>query len=199
MWWQSATILPFILLPYLDPLANSLGSRFRSLPIGLLNMKLSLVLDPSVIILQVTLQCTLFEPSMCSLYFWIDYILCDCEHKMDKYKVNAALWLTFIRFFAQYYPQKSILRATLRFMEPISQDLVRQNIEFNNRFFWWLINMISKIHSITRIETRKNSAVSPSWQWSINHYIRNLGLCRHFETITNIRTWIKSHGYWRML
>jgi hypothetical protein len=27
----------------------------------------------------------------------------------------------------------------------------------------------------------------------------NLGLFRHFETITNIRTWIKSHRYWRML
>ena len=27
----------------------------------------------------------------------------------------------------------------------------------------------------------------------------NLGFFRHFETITNIRTWIKSHGYWRML
>jgi hypothetical protein len=27
----------------------------------------------------------------------------------------------------------------------------------------------------------------------------NLGLFRHFETVTNIRTWIKSHKYWRML
>ena len=27
----------------------------------------------------------------------------------------------------------------------------------------------------------------------------NLGLFRHFETVTNIRTWIKSHRYWRML
>ena len=27
----------------------------------------------------------------------------------------------------------------------------------------------------------------------------NLGLFQHFETITNIRTWIKSHRYWRML
>jgi hypothetical protein len=27
----------------------------------------------------------------------------------------------------------------------------------------------------------------------------NLGLFRQFETITNIRTWIKSHRYWRML
>ena len=27
----------------------------------------------------------------------------------------------------------------------------------------------------------------------------NLGLFRHFETVTNIRTWIKSHWYWRML
>ena len=27
----------------------------------------------------------------------------------------------------------------------------------------------------------------------------NLGFFQHFETITNIRTWIKSHRYWRML
>ena len=27
----------------------------------------------------------------------------------------------------------------------------------------------------------------------------NLGLFRHFETVTNIRTWIKPHIYWRML
>ena len=27
----------------------------------------------------------------------------------------------------------------------------------------------------------------------------NLGLFRHFEAVTNIRTWIKSHRYWRML
>jgi hypothetical protein len=27
----------------------------------------------------------------------------------------------------------------------------------------------------------------------------NLGLFWHFETITNIRTWLKSHRYWRML
>jgi hypothetical protein len=27
----------------------------------------------------------------------------------------------------------------------------------------------------------------------------NLGFVRHFETVTNIRTWIKSHRYWRML
>jgi hypothetical protein len=27
----------------------------------------------------------------------------------------------------------------------------------------------------------------------------NLGLFRHFETVTNIRTWMKSHRYWRML
>jgi hypothetical protein len=27
----------------------------------------------------------------------------------------------------------------------------------------------------------------------------NLGLFRHFETVTNIRTWIKSHRDWRML
>jgi hypothetical protein len=27
----------------------------------------------------------------------------------------------------------------------------------------------------------------------------NLGLFRHFETVTNIRAWIKSHRYWRML
>jgi hypothetical protein len=27
----------------------------------------------------------------------------------------------------------------------------------------------------------------------------NLGLFQHFETVTNIRTWIKSHRYWRML
>ena len=27
----------------------------------------------------------------------------------------------------------------------------------------------------------------------------NLGLLRHFETFTNIRTWIKPHIYWRML
>jgi hypothetical protein len=27
----------------------------------------------------------------------------------------------------------------------------------------------------------------------------NLGLFRHFETVTNIRTWIKWHRYWRML
>jgi hypothetical protein len=27
----------------------------------------------------------------------------------------------------------------------------------------------------------------------------NLGLFRHFEIVTNIRTWIKSHVYWRML
>jgi hypothetical protein len=27
----------------------------------------------------------------------------------------------------------------------------------------------------------------------------NLGFFRHFETVTNIRTWIKSHRYWRML
>ena len=26
-----------------------------------------------------------------------------------------------------------------------------------------------------------------------------LGLFRHFETVTNIRTWIRSHIYWRML
>ena len=26
-----------------------------------------------------------------------------------------------------------------------------------------------------------------------------LGFFRHFETVTNIRTWIKSHWYWRML
>ena len=25
----------------------------------------------------------------------------------------------------------------------------------------------------------------------------NLGLFRHFETVTNMRTWIKSHRYWR--
>ena len=27
----------------------------------------------------------------------------------------------------------------------------------------------------------------------------NLGLFWHLETVTNIRTWIKSHIYWRML
>ena len=27
----------------------------------------------------------------------------------------------------------------------------------------------------------------------------NLGLFQHFETITNIRTWMKSHRHWRML
>jgi hypothetical protein len=27
----------------------------------------------------------------------------------------------------------------------------------------------------------------------------NLGLSRHFETVTNIRTWTKSQRYWRML
>ena len=27
----------------------------------------------------------------------------------------------------------------------------------------------------------------------------NLGFFRHFETVTNIRTWIKSHKHWRML
>ena len=27
----------------------------------------------------------------------------------------------------------------------------------------------------------------------------NLGLFRHFETVSTIRTWIKSHKYWRML
>ena len=27
----------------------------------------------------------------------------------------------------------------------------------------------------------------------------NLGFSWHFETVTNIRTWIKSHKYWRML
>jgi hypothetical protein len=32
-----------------------------------------------------------------------------------------------------------------------------------------------------------------------HRYIVNLGLFWHFETITNIRTWIKSHRYWRML
>jgi hypothetical protein len=53
-----------------------------------------------------------------------------------------------------------------------------------------------------------------SWWWriagpntnkqinKIRHLITifiNLGLFRHFETVTNIRTWIKSHRYWRML
>jgi hypothetical protein len=27
----------------------------------------------------------------------------------------------------------------------------------------------------------------------------NVRLFRHFEIVTNIRTWIKSHKYWRML
>ena len=27
----------------------------------------------------------------------------------------------------------------------------------------------------------------------------NLGHFRHFETVTTIRTWIKSHRYWRIL
>ena len=27
----------------------------------------------------------------------------------------------------------------------------------------------------------------------------NLGFFWHFETVTNIRTWINSHKYWRML
>ena len=26
----------------------------------------------------------------------------------------------------------------------------------------------------------------------------NLGFFRHFETVTHMRTWIKSHRYWRM-
>jgi hypothetical protein len=36
----------------------------------------------------------------------------------------------------------------------------------------------------------------------LSYYITifvNLGRHRHFETITNIRTWIKSHKFWRML
>ena len=27
----------------------------------------------------------------------------------------------------------------------------------------------------------------------------NLGIFRNFETVTNIRTWIESHKFWRML
>ena len=27
----------------------------------------------------------------------------------------------------------------------------------------------------------------------------NLGLFRHFETVANIKAWIKSHRYWKML
>ena len=36
------------------------------------------------------------------------------------------------------------------------------------------------------------------WRSLITIFV-NLGLFRHFETITNIRTWIKSHRYWKML
>ena len=38
--------------------------------------------------------------------------------------------------------------------------------------------------------------------WTLKHFITiliRLGLFRHFETFRNIRTWIKSHRYWRML
>ena len=39
-----------------------------------------------------------------------------------------------------------------------------------------------------------------SWRGSYQITIFvNLGLFRHFETVTNIRTWIKSHKFWRML
>jgi hypothetical protein len=39
----------------------------------------------------------------------------------------------------------------------------------------------------------------PAYYIAIITIFVNLGFFQHFEIVTNIRTWIKSHRYWRLL
>ena len=72
------------------------------------------------------------------------------------------------------------------------------------------------VASLERFKTkmqgeRLKSQPLPHYNKNINHFNNfsslipkitifvNLGLFPHFETVTIIRTWIKSHKYWRML
>ena len=51
----------------------------------------------------------------------------------------------------------------------------------------------------------QNEKLKDRFVWELNKTTSfitifvNLGLFWHFEIVTNIRTWIKSHRYWRML
>ena len=81
----------------------------------------------------------------------------------------------------------------------LESDFHRQALSMTTYLFctsisvWWFI-------CFTYFNYRKEIIVGCAVRESLSITIFvNLGLFRHFETITNIRTWIKSHTYWRML
>ena len=61
---------------------------------------------------------------------------------------------------------------------------------------------IGVMHTIcerSKLDAWTSQSVMPAHrQYNIIIFV-NLGPFRHFETVTNIRTWIKSHMFWRML
>ena len=57
-------------------------------------------------------------------------------------------------------------------------------------------------HSSSKVFRFGANLLANNHNWRLQHWITifvNLGLFRHFETVTSIRTWITSHRYWRML
>ena len=57
---------------------------------------------------------------------------------------------------------------------------------------WWALESYSSYLGIININYWNHISLV------ITIFI-NLGLLQHFEKVTNIRTWIKSHIYWRLL
>jgi hypothetical protein len=54
-------------------------------------------------------------------------------------------------------------------------------------------------HTLVERHAQGNPKIARSENYERITIFINLGLFWHFETVTNIRTWIKSHRYWRML
>ena len=63
----------------------------------------------------------------------------------------------------------------------------------------WQVTKATLINMAHQFRCHTNEMCSILLYFTLITIFVNLGLFRHFETVTNTRTWIKSHRYWRML
>jgi hypothetical protein len=88
-----------------------------------------------------------------------------------------------------------------RLVEPRDINPISLRCEWIRQFAIKIKSRANTYSQIDRTQLRsKFSKLHGFWNklYIITIFV-NLGLFRHFETVTNIRTSIKSHIYWRML